>query len=71
MQHASVLAAPYVGPLFHFDRSNMTIADGWTGDFYLNSSLYVKDNVRLSVVSTEYGGDVNRLFLVSLCRAQQ
>lgn len=53
------------GPLYHFDRENNTIVSEWTGDFYLNASMYVEDNVRLDVIGIEYDGDVNRFLLVS------
>lgn len=66
--YALTLFLRCTGPLYYFHRDNNTIADGWTGDFFLNSSLYIEDNVKLSVVGEEYGGDVNRFLLVSYRR---
>lgn len=57
-------ALPRAGPLYHFQRANNTISDSWTGDFFLNSSLYIEDNVLLEVLGEHYGGDVNRWLLV-------
>lgn len=53
------------GPLYHFNRDANEFSDVWTGDFFLDSSLYIEDNTLLNIIGEEYGGDVNRFFLVS------
>lgn len=53
------------GPLYHFDRDANEFSDEWTGDFFLDSSLYIEDNTLLNIIGDEYDGNVNRFFLVS------
>lgn len=54
-----------LGPIYHFNSNNNTIADYWTGDYFLNSSLYIQDNVRLDIFGPDYGGDVNNFYVRS------
>lgn len=55
----------HAGPLYHFNRKDNILSDRYTGDFFLNSSLYIEDNTLLNITGEDYGGDVNRFFLVN------
>lgn len=59
----------HTGPLYHFNRAENDFSDEYTGDFFLNSSMYILNNTLLSVIGEDYDGEVNRFFLVSDCGA--
>lgn len=53
------------GPLYHWDKLTNQLSDVYTGNFFLDSSLYVYRNTTLEVVGEAYGGTSNELLLVN------
>lgn len=54
----------HIGPLYYFNKEANATAIEHTGTFFLESDLYIEENVRLDVIGSDYGGDVSRLLLV-------
>lgn len=55
----------FTGPLYPYDAGNNTLVHNITGQWYLNSSLYVTTDSTLVVRGTDVGGDCDRLLLTS------